>query len=186
MANQSLTASSSTAPNDPIGTPISTLPEGDRSTGLETTSSHTPPPAPNVLATGSQNSICTQEILQVLTKEELKELIKARKLICTGIERHPKNGEFTIIWTAPRCSTHKCTIRFADSNTHSTSRSAPLAARHQRDCAIGKLFNEVQMSWSLTNTLILLVQSKEGGDTHYSKYLKVSMGSCLVLVARYH
>jgi len=179
-------ASSSAAPNDPIGTPISTLPEVDRATGLETTSSHTPSPAPNVLATGSQNGICTQEILQVLTKEELKELIKARKLICTGIERRPKSGEFNIIWTTPRCSTHKCSIRFAVSNTHSTSRSAPLAARHQRDCAIGKLFNEVRMSWSLTNTLLLLVQSKEGSGTHYSKDLKVSVGSCLVLVARYH
>ena len=179
-------ASSSAAPNDPIGTPISTLPEVDRPTGLETTSSHTPPPAPNALATGSQDSICTQEILQVLTKEELKELIKARKLICTGIERRPKNGEFTIIWTPPRRSTHKCSIRFAVSNTHSTSRSAPLTARHQRDRAIGKLFNEVQMSWSLTNTLLLLAQSKEGGNTCYRKDLKVSVGSCLVLVARYH
>src|SRR5882724_5440585 len=139
-------ASSSAVPNDPIGTPISTLPEVDRATGLETTSSHTPSPAPNALATGSQNGICTQEILQVLTKEELKELIKARKMICTGIERRPKSGEFNIIWTTPRCSTHKCSIRFAVSKTHSTSRSAPLAARHQRDRAIGKLFNEVRMS----------------------------------------
>ena len=28
-------------------------------------------------------------------KEELKELIKAHKWKCAGIERHTKNGEFT-------------------------------------------------------------------------------------------
>jgi hypothetical protein len=87
VANQSSTASSSVVPNDPIGTPISTLPKVDCATGLEMTGSCTPPPAPNVLVTGSQNSICTQEILQVLTKDKLKELIKACKLICTGIQK---------------------------------------------------------------------------------------------------
>ena len=45
----------------------------------------------------------------------------------------------------------------------------------------------VQMSWSLTNALLLLAQSKEGGDTHCGKDLKVSVVlSCLVLVARCH
>jgi hypothetical protein len=45
----------------------------------------------------------------------------------------------------------------------------------------------VKMSWSLTNTLLLLAQSKEGGNTHYSKDLKISVVlTCLVLVACCH
>jgi len=94
------TASSSTAPNNPAATSTSILGQASNSSedhpaGPETTGSHSPSADP--LETGSQNNTCTREMLQVLTKEELKELIKARKLTTAAIERRPKNGKFAVI-----------------------------------------------------------------------------------------
>jgi hypothetical protein len=93
------TASSSAAPNNPTGIPALTLgqtPDSseDHPAGPDTTGSHS---SSAILPTGSQSNICTREMLQVLTKEELRELIKARKLIVAGIERCPKNGKYIVI-----------------------------------------------------------------------------------------
>jgi hypothetical protein len=115
-------------------------------------------------------------MLQVLTKEELKELIKARKLIVAGIERCPKNGKYIVIQN---------TLGAPLINLPLDLLSAILEApqdQHPSQQDINETLQSVScahvhVTVSLTETLLLLAQSKEGRDTHYSKDLKVSVGS---------
>lgn len=92
---------------------------------------------------GTQGGDCTREMLMTLTRDELKDIVKARNLSATGFERRPKAGK--IYRKRGTLSTNKSesSNRSYFIDPRSIEGSPPLTASYQRDHTSCKYLSSV-------------------------------------------